>query len=219
MTFKVEVLEKIRRNIGDLDFEGASESVKEALNMGINPAEIITDGISKGEEIVGQKFEKNEYFLSELIMAGEMTKQLLDILKPHIEKGGVKPKGRIVIGTVEGDIHDIGKNIVIMFLQSRGFEVVDLGVDVPVDKFIDAVREYEPQILAMSALMTLTAPVMGEVIKRLREVSLRSKVKVIIGGAPTTPEFGESIGADYQTTDPVKGVEKCLEWVEGGVDD
>ncbi|MEM2106798.1 MAG: corrinoid protein [Candidatus Bathyarchaeia archaeon] len=212
-------MEKIRRNIGDLDFEGASESVKEALNMGINPAEIITDGISKGEEIVGQKFEKNEYFLSELIMAGEMTKQLLDILKPHIEKGGVKPKGRIVIGTVEGDIHDIGKNIVIMFLQSRGFEVVDLGVDVPVDKFIDAVREYEPQILAMSALMTLTAPVMGEVIKRLREVSLRSKVKVIIGGAPTTPEFGESIGADYQTTDPVKGVEKCLEWVKSGVDD
>lgn len=219
MTSKVEVLEKIRRNIGDLDFEGASESVKEALNMGINPAEIITDGISKGEEIVGQKFEKNEYFLSELIMAGEMTKQLLDILKPHIEKGGVKPKGRIVIGTVEGDIHDIGKNIVIMFLQSRGFDVVDLGVDVPVDKFIDAVREYEPQILAMSALMTLTAPVMGEVIKRLREVSLRSKVKVIIGGAPTTPEFGESIGADYQTTDPVKGVEKCLEWVKSGVDD
>ncbi|MBS7650771.1 MAG: corrinoid protein [Candidatus Bathyarchaeia archaeon] len=218
MTSKVEVLEKIRRNIGDLDFEGASESVKEALNMGINPAEIITDGISKGEEIVGQKFEKNEYFLSELIMAGEMTKQLLDILKPHIEKGGVKPKGRIVIGTVEGDIHDIGKNIVIMFLQSRGFDVVDLGVDVPVDKFIDAVREYEPQILAMSALMTLTAPVMGEVIKRLREVSLRSKVKVIIGGAPTTPEFGESIGADYQTTDPVKGVEKCLEWVKSGVD-
>jgi len=218
MVSKEEVLEGIRQSIGALDFEGASKSLKDALNIGIDPAEIITDGVSKGEEIVGQKFERNEYFLSELIMAGEMTKQLLDILKPHIEKGKVKPKGRVVIGTVEGDIHDIGKNIVIMFLQSRGFDVVDLGVDVPVDKFIAAVKEHEPQILAMSALMTLTAPVMGDVIKRLTETSLRSKIKVIIGGAPTTPEFGKSIGADYQTTDPVKGVEKCLEWVESGVD-
>jgi 5-methyltetrahydrofolate--homocysteine methyltransferase len=196
-----------------LDSDCVNKAIKEALDSGIKPAEIITDGISKGQEIVGEKFQKSEYFLSELILAGEMVKESLQILKPHIGQEKVKSRGKVVIGTVEGDIHDIGKNIVIMLLQSRGFEVVDLGVDVPKDDFIQAVKEHQPQILGMSALMTLTAPVMAEIITGLKAISLRDKVKVIIGGAPITTEFGASIGSDYQTTDAYDGLEKCLEWV------
>lgn len=220
MSAKENILDKLRNYIGNLDSEGVNRAIKEALDSGIHPAEIITNGISKGTEIVGEKFERSEYFLSELISAGEITKEALQILKPYIDREEVKPKGKVVTGTVEGDIHDIGKNIVIMFLESRGFEVVDLGVDVPKEDFIKAVKEHKPQILAMSALMTHTAPVMGEVIKELKEVGLREKVMVIIGGMPTTPEFGKRIGADYQTREPSMGVEKCLEWVKGkeGVD-
>ena len=213
MSTKDKILEKIRDSVGNLDSEGLNIAIKEGLESGVPPSMIITEGVAKGEEIVGQKFERSEYFLSELIVAGEMTKEALQTLKPYIEKDKVKPKGKIVIGTVEGDIHDIGKNIVIMFLESRGFEVLDLGVDVQKENFVEAIRTHEPQILAMSALMTLTAPIMGEVIARLKDAGLREKVKVIIGGAPTTPEFGKRIGADYQTTDPVKGVETCLEWI------
>ena len=148
-----------------------------------------------------------------MVLAGQAINEALGILRPHIEKQNVRPVGKIVVGTVEGDIHDIGKNILIMFLESRGFAAIDLGVDVSVEDFVRAVEKHKPQVLAMSALMTHTIPVMGVVIKRLEEVGLREKVKVIIGGAPTTPEFGESIRVDYQTTDPLRGVEKCLEWI------
>ncbi|MGQ9544007.1 MAG: cobalamin B12-binding domain-containing protein [Candidatus Bathyarchaeia archaeon] len=213
MSSKEEILVKLRDSLASLDSEGFKGAVEKALRMGVSATEIVTHGIARAAEIIGQKFEGSEYFLSELIIAGEMMKEALQTLKPHIEMEGVKPVGKVVIGTVEGDIHDIGKNIVIMFLQSRGFNVVDLGVDVAKDLFIKAVKDHKPQILAMSALMTLTAPVMGEVISRLKEAGLRDEVKVIIGGTPTTPEFGRLIGADYQTTDVVEGVEKCLEWV------
>jgi len=210
---KLNILDRLRDCIAALDSDCVNKAIKEALDSGIKPAEIITDGISKGQEIVGEKFQKSEYFLSELILAGEMVKESLQILKPHIGQEKVKTRGKVVIGTVEGDIHDIGKNIVIMLLQSRGFEVIDLGVDVPKDDFIQAVKEHQPQILGMSALMALTAPVMAEIITGLKAISLRDKVKVIIGGAPITTEFGASIGSDYQTTDAYDGLEKCLEWV------
>lgn len=211
---KKEILNKLKDCIGALDFAGAQKAVREAIENNIPPTEIIINGVSKGGETVGDKFKNSEYFLSELLAAGEITKEVLKILEPYVKQHKVQTRGKVIIGTVEGDVHDIGKNIVIMFLQSRGFEVVDLGVDVPREDFIRAVKENETQILAMSALMTMTAPEMGGIIMRLKELGLRDKVKVIIGGAPTTPEFGEHIGADFQTMDPLEGVEKCLEWVK-----
>ena len=211
---KEDILNNLSSSIGALDSDGARKAIKEAINSNIPPTEIIINGISRGGEIVGEKFKNSEYFLSELIIAGEITKEALQILKPYIEQNKVQARGKVVIGTVEGDVHDIGKNIVIMFLQSRGFEVNDLGVDVPEGDFIRAIEKTESQILAMSALMTMTAPEMGKIITKLKELGLREKVKVIIGGAPTTPEFCKHIGADFQTVDPIEGVEKCLEWVK-----
>ena len=212
MKTKEKILDDLRDSIAALDSKNVKKTIQEAIDNDINPSKIIMSGISKGGEIVGEKFENSEYFLSELIVAGEITKEALEILKPHIDREKVAPVGKIVIGTVEGDVHDIGKNIVIMFLQSRGFEVVDLGVDVPKEDFIKAIKEHSPQILGMSALMTLTAQAMGEVITMLEESGLREKVKIIIGGSPTTPEFGKHIGADYQTAIALEGVKKCLEW-------
>jgi len=209
---KLNVLDRLRDCIVSLDSECVRKTTKEAMEMDIAPAEIISEGISKGSEIIGRKFENGEYFLSELMIAGELMKEALRIVRSDVEMQSVRPVARVIIGTVEGDIHDIGKNILIMFLESRGFEVVDLGVDVSIENFVRAVEEYRPQILAMSALMTHTAPVMGDIIGRLSEGGLRKKVRIIIGGAPTSPEFGEMIGADYQTTDALKGVEKCIEW-------
>lgn len=212
------ILNRLRDCVASLDSQGVKKAIKEALDIGIAPAKIIANGVSKGSQTVGRKFESGEYFLSELIIAGEITKEALQFLRPHIEKLSITPVGTIVIGTVEGDIHDIGKSIMIMFLQSYGFEVIDLGVDVSGEDFVRAVEEHRPQVLAMSALMTHTATVMGDVIKRLEERGLRNKVKIIIGGTPTSPEFGKVIHADYQTTDPLEGVEKCLEWTRTGDD-
>jgi len=126
MKKKEKILDDLRDSIATLDSKNVKKTIQEAIDNDINPSEIIMSGISKGGEIVGEKFENSEYFLSELIIAGEITKEALEILKPHIDREKVAPVGKIVIGTVEGDVHDIGKNIVIMFLQSRGFEVVDL---------------------------------------------------------------------------------------------
>jgi len=184
------------------------------LNTGIAPAEVMKE-LKKALGEIGDKYEKGEYFLSELVISGEIAKAALDVLKPHFAEPQQK-LGKVVIGTVEGDIHDIGKNIVALFLESRGFEVVDLGVDVPPKEFVGAVKEHEPQILAMSALLTHSAPVMGVVISELEKVGLRGKIKVLVGGAPITPEFAERIGADYAAKDALDGVDKCLRWIKGG---
>jgi len=208
------LLDRLRDCVGGLDSKCVNETIKDALSAGLSPAEIVTDGISKGLQMVGQKFSDGEYFLTELIIAGEVAEEALLALSPYLAREKVKQRGRVVIGTVEGDIHDIGKNIVVMFLKSREFDVIDLGVDVSRGDFVGAVQEHKPQILAMSALMTHTAVMMGEIIRDLKNAGLREKVKAIIGGAPTTREFGELIGADYQAVDPLKGVEKCLEWAE-----
>jgi len=209
-----DVLNRIRDCVANVDSDGADRLVREALHDGVSPADIITKAISRGTEIVGKKFEVGQYFLTELVLAGEIVEKTLAILTPHLGQANIKPKGKIVIGTVEGDIHDIGKNIVVMFLKSPGFDVVDLGVDVPKEDFVNAINKHKADIVAMSTLMTLTAPAMGEVVRRVKEVGLREAVKIIIGGAPITREFGALIGVDYQTNDPIKGVERCLGWVK-----
>jgi 5-methyltetrahydrofolate--homocysteine methyltransferase len=216
MTEKERILGDIRENIVNLDSIGVQEAVKCALSSGISPREIMTTGVSKGLETIGKKFEEGEYFLPELIISGETVKEALQLLEPHIEKEGTTSTIKVVIGTVEGDVHDIGKDIVVLFLGSRGFEVVDLGVDVSPEIFVEAVRQHNPLVLGMSALLTHTAPMIGEVIVRLRKAGLREKVKVLIGGAPITSTFAQSVGADYAAKDALDGVSKCLEWLGRG---
>jgi len=211
-----EILEKLRDCVVNLDIEGIQEACKEAIEAGIPAYKAISDGMAKGMNIVGQKYENNEYFLAELIMAGETMKEGMKILEPHLKSADVKKIGKVIIGTVRGDLHDIGKNIVITLLESAGFEVIDLGVDVPPEKFVEAVREHKPDILGMSALLTTTMLEMENTIKALKEAGLRDKVKIIIGGAPITPEYAEKIGADAAARDAVEGVNICKSWVSGG---
>jgi len=208
-----EILSKIREAVVNLDIDNIQRLCKEALEAGIPPYEIVMEGMSKGMEIVGEKYERNEYFLAELIMAGEVMKEGMNILEPYLKSGEVKKIGKIVIGTVRGDLHDIGKNIVVTLLNAAGFDVIDLGVDVPPEKFVEAVKEHKPDIVGMSALLTTTMVEMENVIKALKEAGLRDKVKVIIGGAPITREFAERIGADAAARDAVEGVNICKSWI------
>ncbi|MEM1673833.1 MAG: corrinoid protein [Candidatus Bathyarchaeia archaeon] len=211
-----DILEKIKKAVVNLDAENIQRLCREALEAGITPYEIIMRGFSKGLEIVGEKYEREEYYLAELVVAGEVVKEGMKTLEPYLERGEVKKIGRVVIGTVKGDLHDIGKNIVKTLLRAVGFDVIDLGVDVPPEKFIEAVKKHKPDIVAMSALMTTTMNEMENVIKMLRENGLRDKVKVIIGGAPITKEFAEKIGADAAAEDAIDGVNICKSWVSEG---
>jgi len=198
----------------NMDIRAAKESCKIALTQGIDPYEFIEQAITKALVIIGDKFENEEFFLPELFMAAEIVKKAMKILEPHI-KGSEKRKnlGKIVIGTAKGDMHDIGKNIVSFFLEAEGFEVIDLGVDVSAEKFVEAVRTEKPDILAISALITLTMPEVSNTMKALEEANLREKIKVIVGGAPITQEFVDDIRANALARNAIDGVKKCKGWV------
>ena len=179
---------------GDVDV--ASSLAGEALSSGVDPLEAIRRGLNVGIKEVGDKFGRMEIFLPELMMSGEAMKAAVNVLKSGIPKESIVSLGKVVIGTVEGDIHSIGKDIVVTLLEASGFEVYDLGEDVPVETFIRKVEELKPDLLGLSALMTTTIPRQREVIEQLNAENLRSSVKVVVGGAPTTPQWAEEIGAD-----------------------
>ena len=212
MTFEKKLLAQLRDAVVDLDFEGVKKASEEALASGIPAYKAVVDGMAKGMEIVGQKYEDGEYFLAELIVAGETMKEGMTVLEPHLKAGDMKSAGKCVLGTVRGDLHDIGKNVFITLLKAANFDTIDLGVDVSSDQFVEAVKEHNPSIVAMSALLTTTMIEMGNIIKGLEEAGLRSKVKVIIGGAPITPDYAKQIGADASARDAVEGVRTCTEW-------
>ena len=203
----------LKESIVNLDFDAVMKVAKETMDAGVDPNIAINGGMVLGMAIVGEKFEKGEYFLSELVVAAEVMKEGLTVITPYLKKDVSKRIGKVVIATVEGDYHDIGKNIVTSLLRVQGFEVVDLGTDVPTDKIIAAVNEHQPDIVAMSALLNLTMIKMGETIEVLKAANLRGKVKVIVGGTSLTDEFAEKIGADHCAADAFEGVKKCLEWV------
>jgi 5-methyltetrahydrofolate--homocysteine methyltransferase len=208
------VLLSIQDAIVNLDIEGIKKACKTAIDIGIPATRSVTDGMAKGMDIVGQKYENNEYFLAELIMAGETMKEGLIILGPYLKVGAVRTIAKVVIGTVRGDLHDIGKNIVVNLLSAAGFDVFDLGVDVQPARFVDAAKKHNPDIVGMSALLTTTIMEMNNVIKALKEAGLRDKVKIIIGGASVTQQYAEKIGADAAASDAVEGVRICKSWVK-----
>jgi len=210
---KEKILGKIRDAVVNLDIDGVKKACKEAVDAGIPAYRAVTEGMAKGMEVVGQKYEANEYFLAELIMAGETMKEGVAVLEPYLKAGDVKTIGKVVIGTARGDLHDIGKNVVVTLLNAAGFEVIDLGVDVPPEKFVEAVKKNKPNIVGISALLTTTMVEMDNVVKALKEARLRDKIKIIIGGAPITPEYAKKIGADAAAKDAVEGVNTCKAWV------
>lgn len=188
--------------------------MKSFLDEGDEPENIIRNGIIAALDIVGKKFSEGECFIPEMLIAAEASQTGLDILKPLLAKTGFKPKGKIVIGTVKGDVHDIGKNIVSMTLEAAGFQVIDLGIDVPPEKFIETLRSEKANILALSCLLSTTMPSMEQTMKALREADLNRKVKTMIGGPPTTDNFASKIGADFRGNDAYEAVEQARLWVE-----
>ena len=202
-----EILEEIAEGILDFNLDNIQNLIKKGLSEGLSPNQILMEGMVKGLEIVGQKYEAKEYFLAELIMAGETMKTGMEIISPYLKSDDLKKTGTVVIGTVEGDLHDIGKNIVSTLLSSSGFEVHDLGVDVPADKFIEKVKETKADVLALSALLTTTMLEMGNIVEKLRTEGIREQVKVILGGAPLSAEYAEEIGADAFASGAITGVE------------
>lgn len=206
-------LTALKDAVVNLDFQGVATAAKAAMDAGVDPNSAINAGMVPGMAIVGDKFEKGEYFLSELVVAAEVMKEGLKVVTPYLKGESAQKLGKVVIATVEGDYHELGKNIVTSLLRVQGFEVIDLGVDVPTVRIINAVQEHQPLIVGMSALLTLTMPKMGEVIKALKAASMREKVKVILGGTPVTDEFAASIGADHKAVNALEGVKKCVEWV------
>jgi 5-methyltetrahydrofolate--homocysteine methyltransferase len=183
------------------------ELVKEALSTGGSPEGILNGGLVEGMNIVGEKFKNNECFIPEVLVSARAMKQGLEILKPRLAETNVKPLGKVVIGTIQGDLHDIGKNIVSMLLQGAGLEVIDLGADVPIDRFVESAKNEKADIVGMSALLITTMVNMKEVIQGLKEAGLKDDVKVIVGGAPVTRDFAVKIGADGYAPDAASGVD------------
>lgn len=183
------------------DVGKVKELVKLALEENILPKEILEDGLIKGMGIIGEKFKKNEVYVPEVLIAARAMHAGLDVLRPKLVETGVKKVGKVAIGTVQGDLHDIGKNLVKMMLEGAGFEVIDLGADVSADKFVETVKKHQPDIVGMSALLTTTMINMTEVIKALEAAGLRNKVRIMIGGAPITQDYAQQIGADSYAPD------------------
>jgi len=192
---------------------GVVELVQQALESSVAPQVIITEGLTAGMQVVGEKFSTKEYFIPDMLASAEAVGAAMDILKPVLESANVETKGKFGIATVKGDIHDIGKNIVAILLKGAGYEVHDLGVDVPMEKVVGFVKEEKPGYLGLSALLTTTMTEMGVLIKALEESNLRSSVKVLIGGAAVSQEFAQEIGADAYCIDGFAAV-KALEAFE-----
>lgn len=200
-------------NISEALIEGDAPTVKEltekALQEGVPPIDIINKGLVKGMDVVGEEFRKMEISVPEVLISARAMHTSLEILKPLLAEHDVKPSGTLIIGTVKGDIHDIGKNLVGMLMEGAGFKVIDLGVDVPASTFIQKIKEESPDIVGMSALLTVTMQEMGDIITAIKEAGLRDDVKILIGGAPVTQEFATSIGADGYGEDARDAVEKA----------
>ncbi|HEX76029.1 MAG TPA: cobalamin-binding protein [Dehalococcoidia bacterium] len=180
---------------------GVLELTQLALEKKISAETIITQALTAGMQVVGDKFTKKEYFIPDMLASAEAVGGAMDILKPYLEASDVATKGKFIIATVKGDIHDIGKNIVSILLKGAGYEVNDLGTDVPTERIVGIVGEYKPDFLGLSALLTTTMVVMGEIIEALKESGLRDKVKVLIGGAAVSDEYAQEIGADAYCVD------------------
>jgi len=209
MTSKSDAIESLRKAVLDLDVDRVRAAAEEAVRLDIDPVEVIEEGLSKGVRTIGDRFAAGEAFLTELVMAGEAMKAGVEVFRPIILERKLQRRstGIVVIGTVRGDIHDIGKNIVAVMSEAAGFEVNDLGVDVPPEKFVDKTRESKAQIVAMSALLTVTTPEQKNTLQAIEKAGIRRSVKVAVGGAAVTAEWAREIGAEGYSDNAVDAVE------------
>ena len=189
----------------------AEEATRKALDGGIQPYDVLLDGLQAGLAVVGERFKRNECFIPEVLLAARAMHSGMDILRPLLAESGSKPIGKIVLGSVQDDLHDIGKNMVGMMREGAGFHVVDMGVNVPVERFVEAVEGEEEVILGLSALLSTTMPNLKTVIERLEANGLRDKIKVLVGGAPVTEIYAMEIGADGFAPDAANAVDKAKE--------
>jgi corrinoid protein of di/trimethylamine methyltransferase len=210
-----KILQGLADTVVSLDADRARGLTSQALREGVPPLSILEDGLAKGLEDIGAQFAAGEAFLPELLEAAQVFQSALELVTPALVAADAQPRkvGRLLIGTVHGDIHDMGKNIVSSLAQVAGFEVFDLGVDVPVSTFVEKTRELQPNVLGMSAMLTTTQQVMPAVIQALKEAGLRDKVKVIVGGAPVNHDWARQIGADAYGADATDAVARLRELV------
>jgi len=184
---------------------------KEALDGGAAPVDILDQGLLGGMDVVGQRFKAEEMFIPEVLRCAKCMHGAMEILRPLLAETGAEPIGTLIIGTVKGDLHDIGKNLVGMMFEGAGFEVVDIGIDKEPQVFVDAIKEHNAKLIGMSALLTTTMPKMGETINAIKEAGIRDQVKILVGGAPITAAFAEEIGADGYASNAASAVDKGKE--------
>ncbi len=201
MSRQDEILDGLYEHTLDGEIEPVIELTKEGLELGMGPLELLFGALIPSLEEVGRLFEIGEYFVPEMLVSARAMQGAMDILKPLIAETGAKPIGKFVMGTVKGDIHDIGKNLCNIMLEGAGFELIDLGVNVPPDKFIEAILEHQPDAVGMSAFLTTTMPMFKVNIQAITEAGLRDQVKILVGGAPVTQEYADSVGADGYAPD------------------
>jgi 5-methyltetrahydrofolate--homocysteine methyltransferase len=201
----MSILEQIKEQVIAGSFKNVQECTDIAVSQGLDVSLILNEGLIAGMNVVGALFKNNEVYVPEVLMSARAMHTGLAVIKPLIASAGLKEKGIVAIGTVKGDMHDIGKNLVIMMLEGAGYKVIDLGVDVPVEKFLRVVEEQHPQIIGISALLTTTMPQMKETVKRLQEYG--NRIKIVVGGAPITAKFADEIGADGYAADAASAVD------------
>ncbi|MCK4681989.1 corrinoid protein [Candidatus Bipolaricaulota bacterium] len=195
------LLKRVKQAVLAGEMEGIAELTNQALAQGVGAREILDQALTPAMDIVGEEYERGDRYVPEMLISAETMKSAMVVLKPLLADAGVKARGKVVIGTVEGDLHDIGKDLVAMMLEGAGLEVVNLGAEVTAEEFLKAAKEHEPNIIGMSALLTTTMIHMPEVIEGLKQAGLRDSVKIIIGGAPVTQGYADKIGADGYAPD------------------
>ena len=204
-------LQRIAKNLYEGDAEAVAELVQDALDVGIAPDEVLNGALLAGMDEVGRDFKAGDLFVPEVLIAARAMQAGMGVLRPLLADGDIASAGKVVVGTVKGDLHDIGKNLVRMMLEGGGFEVIDLGTDLEPSAFVDGVREHQPHLVGMSALLTTTMTQMKVTIEALEEAGLRDSVKIMIGGAPVTAAFAEQIGADAYAPDAASAVDVARE--------
>lgn len=209
----MSLLDEMHISVIEGNPDKVNELVRQALDQEVEVKTILNEGLIAAMDVVGRRFESRELFIPEMLMAGEAMTRGLEVLRPLFKESGVKPQGIVIIGTVEGDNHSIGKSLVSMMMEGAGFKMIDLGVNVSPEQFVKSVMEEDAQFVGMSALLTTTMPCMKATIEALKEAGLLDKVKTLIGGAPVTQEYADKIGADGYAPDAITAVNKAREFL------
>lgn len=208
-----EIFERLSTAVLEGDAEKSHKLVERGLNQGLSPKEILDNGLIVGMDEVGARFKRGDMFVPEVLMSADAMAAGMEILRPLLIESGVEMLGKIVMGTVKGDLHDIGKNLVSMLCEGAGFEIIDIGFNAEPEKFIDAIKQHQPQVVGMSAMLTTTMRAMGQTIKAIEEAGLRDKVKIMVGGAPVDKDFADVINADGYGSNAPSGADLAKQLV------